>query len=179
MPAGFFDYDNDGKLDLFVGRYLDYGLLNPILCGAMFRTYCRPGRFPTMSNILYNNEGNGVFRDVSARAGLAELKATGIGLAFNDYDGDGFPDVFISNDAMEHTLLHNNGHGAFTDRALEAGVALSEDGQAVSGMGCDFSDYDNDGWPDITLTCLATEIWPLYRNEGKGLFRYASLTSGR
>ena len=178
VPAGFFDYDNDGKLDLFVVRYLELDLLHPILCGTMFRTYCRPGRFPRMSNILYRNEGGGKFRDVSKEAGIADLKATGMGLAFGDYDDDGLADVFVSNDAMEHSLLHNNGNGTFTDRALEAGVALSGDGQAVSGMGADFSDYDNDGRPDIVLTCLATEIWPLYRNDGKGLFTYSSFTSG-
>jgi hypothetical protein len=99
-------------------------------------------------------------------------------MAIGDYDDDGFADVFISNDGQEHTLLHNNGNGAFTDRALEAGVALSEDGQAISGMGVDFSDYDNDGRPDITVTDLATEIWSLYHNEGKGAFSYASLSSG-
>ena len=178
VPAGFFDYDHDGKLDLFVTRYLGYDLIDPILCGTMFRTYCRPGRFPRTSNILYHNNGDGTFTDVSRQAGIADLQGTGMGLAIGDYDDDGFPDVFVSNDAMEHTLLHNNGNGTFTDHALEAGVAVSEDGQAVSGMGCDFSDYDNDGRPDITLTDLATEIWSLYRNEGKGMFRYASLTSG-
>ena len=101
-----------------------------------------------------------------------------MGLAFADYDGDGFTDVFISNDGMAHTLLHNNGDGTFTDGALEAGVAFSEDGQTVSGMGVDFSDYDNDGRPDIMVTDLATEIWPLYHNDGAGMFSYASSSSG-
>lgn len=178
VSTGFLDYDNDGKLDLFVTRYLDYDLVNPILCGSMFRTYCRPGRFPRMANILYRNQGDGTFRDTGKQTGIAELKATGMGLAFGDYDDNGFPDIFISNDAMEHTLWHNNGNGTFTDRALEAGVALSDDGRAVSGMGADFSDYDNDGRPDIVLTNLATEIWSLYRNDGNGTFSYASLSSG-
>jgi hypothetical protein len=101
-----------------------------------------------------------------------------MGLAFGDYDGDGFPDVFVANDRMEHRLLHNNGNGTFTDRALEAGVALPESGQAVSGMGVDFSDYDNDGRPDILLTDLAVEIWPLYHNDGDGTFQYVSASSG-
>jgi len=178
VSAGFFDYDNDGKLDLFVTRYLEYDLAHPVLCGSAFRTYCPPASFPKTSNVLYHNNGDGTFRDVSKEAGIAELKGAGMGLAFGDYDGDGFPDVFVANDRMEHRLLHNNGDGTFTDRALEAGVALTEDGQAVSGMGVDFSDYDNDGRPDIVLTDLAVEIWPLYHNEGEGVFRYASSSSG-
>ena len=178
VSAGFFDYDNDGKLDLFVTRYLEYDLGHPVLCGSAFRTYCPPTSFPRTSNILYHNNGDGTFRDVSKEAGITKLKGAGMGLAFGDYDDDGFPDVFVANDRMEHWLLHNNGDGTFTDRALDAGVALSEDGQAVSGMGVDFSDYDNDGRPDIVLTDLAVEIWPLYHNEGGGTFRYASSSSG-
>ena len=177
VSAGFFDYDNDGKLDLFVTRYLEYDLANPLLCGTAFHIYCRPDRFPKAANILYRNNGDGTFRDVSREAGIANLRRSGMGLAFADYDGDGLADVFISNDGMENTLLHNNG-GTFTDHALEAGVALSEDGQAVSGMGVDFSDYDNDGRPDILVTDLALEIWPLYHNDGGGTFSYASSSSG-
>ena len=178
VSAGFLDYDNDGKLDLFVTRYLEYDLAHPQQCGSAFRTYCPPGRFAKTSNILYHNNGDGTFRDVSKEARIANLKRAGMGLAFADYDGDGFTDVFISNDGIEHTLLHNNGDGAFTDRALQAGVAFSEDGQTVSGMGVDFSDYDNDGRPDILVTDLAVEIWPLYHNEGSGIFSYASSSSG-
>ena len=178
VSAGFFDYDNDGKLDLFVTRYLEYDLARPGQCGAEFRTYCPPGPFPKHSNILYHNNGDGTFRDVSKEAGIAALKRPGMGVAFADYDDDGFTDVFISNDRMEHTLLHNNGDGTFSDRALEAGVAVSEDGQVVSGMGVDFSDYDNDGRPDLVMTDLAVEIWPLYHNEGGGAFRYASSSIG-
>ncbi len=178
VAAGFFDYDNDGKLDLFVTRYLDYDLTHAVLCAPRFPVYCAPGVFPRTSNVLYHNNGDGTFRDVSKEAGLSDLKGTGMSMAFGDYDGDGRPDVFVSDDAMEHRLLHNNGDGTFTDRALEAGVALSEDGKAVSGMGVDFSDYDNDGRPDIIVTDLAAEIWSLYHNEGGGAFRYASASTG-
>src|SRR2546430_1326910 len=145
VAAGFFDYDNDGKLDLFVTRYLEYDLCHAILCAGRFPVYCAPGVFSRTSNILYHNNGDGTFTDVSKEAGLSELKGTGMGMAFGDYDDDGWSDVFVSNDGMEHRLLHNNRNGTFTDRALEAGVAFSEDGKAVSGMGVDFSDYDNDG----------------------------------
>jgi enediyne biosynthesis protein E4 len=178
VAAGFFDYDNDGKLDLFVTRYLDYDLANAILCTERFPVYCAPGVFPRTSNILYRNNGDGTFTDVSKKAGLSKLKGTGMGMAFGDYDDDGWPDVFVSDDGMEHRLLHNNHDGTFTDRALEAGVALSEDGKAVSGMGVDFSDYDNDGRPDIVVTDLAAEVWALYHNEGGGTFSYASSSTG-
>ena len=178
VSAGFFDYNNDGKLDLFVTRYLDCDLAHPPRCGSDFRTYCPPGRFAKTSNILYHNNGDGTFRDVSQEAGISALKGAGMGLAFADYDGDGFTDVFVSNDGMQHSLLHNNGDGTFTDHGLEAGVAFSEDGQTVSGMGVDFSDYDNDGRPDIIVTDLAAEIWELYHNDGAGLFSYATSSSG-
>ena len=176
--AGFFDFDNDGKLDLFVTRYLDWDIEHNILCGANFRIYCRPDKFGGTTSILYHNEGNGKFRDVSRASGIAEVKGKGLGVAFNDYDNDGFADIFVANDGMEQFLWHNNGDGTFTNRALEAGVALSDDGKAYSGMGVDFADFDNDGRPDIVVTDLATEVYALYRNEGNGLFRYCSLSAG-
>src|SRR5438552_2350722 len=176
--AGFFDYDNDGKLDLFVTRYLDWDIGHNILCGAHYPVYCRPDKFGPVSSILYHNNGDGTFTDVSRESGVAALKGKALGVAFNDYDGDGLPDVFVANDGMEEFLWHNNGNGTFTNRALEAGVALSDDGKAYSGMGVDFSDYDNDGRPDVLVTNLATEIYALYHNDGNGLFSYASLPTG-
>jgi hypothetical protein len=176
--AGFFDYDNDGRLDLFVTRYLDWDIERNILCGARLRLYCRPDKFEGMSSILYHNEGGGVFRDVSVVSGIGALKGKSLGVAFNDYDADGRADIFVANDGMEQFLWANHGGGTFTNRALEAGVALSDDGKAYSGMGVDFADYDNDGRPDLVVTNLATEIYALYHNEGGGLFRYASLPAG-
>jgi enediyne biosynthesis protein E4 len=176
--AGFFDYDNDGRLDLFVTRYLDWDIAHNILCGVNFRIYCRPDKFDGTESILYRNEGNGRFRDVSRASGIAAVKGKALGVAFNDYDNDGFADVFVANDGMEQFLWHNNGDGTFANRALEAGVALSEDGKAYSGMGVDFADYDNDGRPDIIVTDLATELYAIYRNEGNGLFRYSTLPTG-
>ena len=176
--AGFFDYDNDGRLDLFVTRYLDWDISHNILCGVRFPTYCRPDKFGAISSLLYHNNGDGTFRDVSQESGIAALKGKGLGVAFNDYDDDGFPDIFVANDGMEQFLWHNNGNGTFANRALEAGVALSDNGKAYSGMGVDFSDYDNDGRPDIVVTNLATEVYALYHNDGNGLFSYASLPTG-
>jgi hypothetical protein len=101
-----------------------------------------------------------------------------MGVAFHDYDGDGFTDIFVANDLMEQFLFRNRGNGTFEEHALAAGVALSDDGKAYSGMGAAFADYDNDGLPDIVVTNLALEKWALYRNDGGGQFSYASLTTG-
>ncbi|MEP6536450.1 MAG: CRTAC1 family protein [Bryobacteraceae bacterium] len=176
--AGFLDYDNDGRLDLFVTRYLNWGIDKSILCGTPFHSYCRPDKFDGVTNLLFHNEGGGRFRDVSAAAGISSVKGKSLGVAFNDYDGDGFADIFVANDGMEQFLFHNNGHGAFEECALKAGVALSDDGKPFAGMGVAFADYDNDGRPDILVTNLALEKYALYRNEGGGHFEYASLTTG-
>jgi hypothetical protein len=176
--AGFFDFDNDGRLDLFVTRYLDWDISRNILCGTPFHAYCRPDKFGGVTNVLFHNEGGGRFRDVSAKSGIASVKGKGLGVAFNDYDGDGFVDIFVANDGMEQFLFHNKGDSTFEERALETGVAFSDDGKTYAGMGAAFADYDNDGLPDIVVTNLALEKYALYKNEGAGQFRYASLTTG-
>lgn len=176
VSAGFFDYDNDGKLDLFVTRYMDWDTKHSKACAR--DTYCPPGEFPPTTNILYHNRGDGTFEDVSQRAGIAAHKGRSLGVAFNDYDGDGFADIFVANDGMEEFLFHNNGNGTFTERALDAGVALSDDGKPYAGMGVDFRDYDNDGRPDIIVTNLARQIYAVYHNDGNGMFSYRSLQTG-
>jgi hypothetical protein len=178
VSAGFFDYDNDGRLDLFVSRYLDYDLARNIQCGAPFHSYCRPERYPGTTNVLYHNEGNGRFRDVSLASGIGRTTGKGMGVAFNDYDGDGLPDIFVSNDLVEQSLFHNTGGGIFEERGIDAGIALSGDGTPFSGMGAVFEDYDNDGLPDIVVTNLALEKWAAYHNDGNGQFSYASLATG-
>lgn len=178
VSAAFLDFDNDGRLDLFVSRYLDYRLDRNVHCGTPFYAYCRPDKYEGLANLLYRNEGGGRFRDVSAASGIARHNGKGMGVAVNDYDGNGYPDLFVSNDLMEQFLFRNDGNGRFEECALAAGVAYSDDGKAFSGMGAAFADYDNDGRPDILVTNLARETWALYRNRGAGQFVYSSLTSG-
>lgn len=176
VSAGFFDYDNDGKLDLFVTRYMLWDVKHNKVCAR--ETYCPPGDFPATTSLLYRNRGDGTFEDVSERAGIAAHKGRALGVAFNDYDGDGFADIFVANDGMEQFLFHNNKNGTFTECALDAGVSLSDDGKPYAGMGVDFRDYDNDGRPDIVVTNLAKQIYAVYHNDGHGSFSYRSLETG-
>lgn len=176
--AGFFDYDNDGYLDLFVTRYMKWSTAENKVCGGAFQTYCPPGAFPATTNILYHNNGDGTFTDVSRASGIASKAGRSLGVAFNDYDGDGFPDIFVANDGMEEFLFHNNKNGTFTETAQDAGVALTDDGSVYAGMGVDFRDYDNDGKADIIVTNLAKQIYAIYHNDGNGLFSYRSLQTG-
>ena len=178
VSAGFFDYDNDGKLDLFVTRYMEWDMAHSKSCGVAPKIYCSPSEFPPVSSLLYRNRGDGTFENVSAPSGIAAKKGKALGVAFADYDGDGFADVFVANDGMEQFLFHNNGNGTFTERAMEAGVALADDGGRISGMGVDFRDYDNDGRPDLVVTDLARQHYAVYHNEGNGTFTYRSLQTG-
>ncbi len=178
VSAGFFDYDNDGKLDLFVTRYMDWDTKHSKDCGGNFHTYCPPEEFPTTTSILYHNNGDGTFTDVSQRSGIAAKKGRALGVAFADYDGDGFTDIYVANDGMQQYLFHNNGNGTFSEVGLEAGAALSQDGRRLSGMGVVFQDYDNDGRPDVIVTELPREIYGVYHNDGGGSFSYRSLETG-
>jgi enediyne biosynthesis protein E4 len=178
VSAGFFDYDSDGKLDLFVTRYMDWDFKHSKTCGGEWHTYCPPEEFPATTNILYHNNGDGTFTDVSQRSGIAAKKGRALGVAFADYNEDGFTDIFVANDGMQQYLFHNNGNGTFTERGLEAGAALSEDGRRLSGMGVVFQDYDNDGRPDVIVTELPREIYGVYHNDGGGTFSYRSLETG-
>src|ERR1700736_1900261 len=178
VSAGFFDYDNDGKLDLFVTRYMEWDTKHSKDCGGNFHTYCPPEEFPTTTNILYHNTGVATFTDVSQRSGIAAKKGRALGVAFADYDGDGFTDIFVANDGMQQYLFHNNGDGTFKECALESGAGLTSDGKGLSGMGTVFQDYDNDGRPDIVVTELPRELYGLYHNDDQGAFSYQSLETG-
>jgi enediyne biosynthesis protein E4 len=180
VAAGWFDYDNDGLLDLFVVNYADWSLEFNRFCGDSdrnIRVYCHPRYLTPIANRLYRNRGDGTFEDVSVKSGIAAFKGRGMGLAFGDYDGDGKMDVFVTNDKLPNFLFHNLGNGKFEEVALEAGVALPDHGKAVSSMGADFRDYDNDGLPDIATTALHGETFPLFRNQGKGSFEEVTSAS--
>ena len=166
VAAGWFDYNNDGLLDLLVINYLDYRIAEAKLCSIDgVRTYCAPGNFKGTPNILYRNNGDGTFTDVSAPSHIGQYIGKGMGVAFADYDGDGLTDVFVSNDTYPNFLLHNNGNGTFKDVALEAGVAYTANGSVVAGMGAEFRDLNNDGLPDIFHTAMFGNTFPLYKNS--------------
>ncbi len=175
------DFDRDGFLDLFVVNYLDWSPVDNRYCGdesSGIRTYCHPKFFAGLPNTLYRNRGDGSFEDISEQTGIAASIGKGMSTAVADYDDDGFPDIFVANDAIPNFLFRNLEGKAFAEIALEAGVALTDDGTAVSGMGSDFQDYDNDGRPDIVFTALAGETFPTFRNVGHGIFRDVTFSSG-
>jgi len=174
VGAGWIDYDNDGDLDLLVVNYCVWSPAMERRCGARadgYRTYCHPDRYDPLPNILYRNDGKGTFSDVSAESGIGAHLGKGMGVAFADYDSDGWPDVFVANDAWRNFLFRNRGDGRFEETGLRAGIAYIDDGRPVSGMGVDFQDYDGDGRPDVFMTALSNETFPLFRNEGDGMFR--------
>jgi len=173
IAAGWFDYDNDGRLDLFVVNYVVWSPEKDPFCGdpaGRFRTYCHPKFYEGLPNILYRNNGDGTFTDVSLTSGIAAHAGKGMGIAFADYDQDGDLDVFVANDTTPNFLFRNEGRGQFREVALTAGVAFNDDGRALSSMGVDFRDVDNDGREDLFVTALANETFPLFVNLGKGLF---------
>jgi len=177
--AAWVDLDNDGRLDLVVLRYMQWDF-EDIWCGERkegFRSYCTPDVFPSISALVYHNDGNGHFTEVSQKIGLAK-PGKGLGIAVADYDQDGLIDLFIANDSMPEFLYHNKGDGTFEEVGLTSGVAVDGEGHAFAGMGVVFSDYDNDGLPDLIVTDLAAQMYAVYRNNGDGTFNYDTYPSG-
>jgi len=177
--AAWVDYDNDGKLDLIVARYMEWNF-NDIYCGQHldgYRAYCHPDIFKPASILLYHNEGNGKFVEVAQKAG-AGRPCKGLGIAIGDYDRDGWMDFIVANDAIPETLFHNKGNGTFEEVGIVSGAAVDDNGAAFSGMGVDFEDYNNDGWPDIVISDLANQRYALFTNARDGTFDYASNKTG-
>ncbi|HLK04070.1 MAG TPA: CRTAC1 family protein [Candidatus Acidoferrum sp.] len=178
--AGWLDYNNDGKLDLFVSNYCVWEVNKDPVClsGGRLRAYCHPKFYAPLPSSLYRNNGDGTFTDVSDATGISKKLGKAMGVGFNDYDGDGFLDIFVANDNMPNSLFHNLKGKAFEEVAMDAGVAYTENGKAVSGMGAEFRDLDNDGFPDIWHTATELETFPLFRNRGDGIFLDVTGRSG-
>ena len=185
--AAFFDYDNDGDLDLYVAHYVAFDIDNmpdeatrQKLCVFLGGpVYCGPGGMPGTPDILYRNEGNNTFTDVTLSSGINETSDYyGLGVIPEDYDNDGDLDLFVANDTTPNLLFRNNGTGDFTDAALLAGVAYNAEGDEEAGMGVDFGDIDNDGDPDLFVTNFFAETNTLYRNDGNGGFTDYTVLAG-
>jgi len=177
--ATWVELDNDGLLDLVVDRYVTWDW-EDVWCGEHregYRAYCHPDVFQPISMLVYHNDGNGHFTEVSHKLGL-DKPAKALGIAIADYDRDGRIDLFVANDSAPEFLFHQKADGRFEEVGLESEVAVNADGQTYAGMGVDFADYDNDGWPDLVVTALANQKYASYRNQGDGTFDYASIQNG-
>ena len=179
--AGFFDYDNDGKLDLFVTRYVDWTFQTNRYCGEKkpgYRAYCHPDNYAGVANILYRNNGDGTFTDVSTKAGIANPNGKGLGVAFADYDATATWTSTWRTTRSSRSSTTTTATARSARRASLAGVGFNEDGKTFAGMGVDFADYDNDGRPDIVVTDLSNERYKLFHQNADGSFRDATNTSG-
>ena len=177
--ATWIDLDNDGLLDLVVERYVTWDW-NDVWCGEHkegYRGICHPDVFPPIAMLAYHNDGGGHFTEVSHKLGL-DKPAKALGIAIADYDRDGRTDIYVANDSMPEFLFHQKKDGTFEEVGLESETAVNAEGQTFAGMGIDFADYDNDGWPDIVVTDLSNQRYALYHNNRDGTFDYASLVSG-
>jgi hypothetical protein len=171
VGGAWVDVNNDGLLDLLVVNYLQWdGNKEPVCLDNGHKEYCHPKFYGKTPNQLFLNNGDGTFTDVSVSSGLREHPGKGMGVGVADYNLEGRMDFFIANDKLFNSLFHNQGGGKFEEVAFDANVALREDGTYISGMGVDFRDLDNDGYPDICLAALDKETFPIYRNTGKGSF---------
>ena len=177
--CAFTDYDGDGHLDLYVVNYVQFDTNeNPICTRKGIQTYCTPETLNAEADILYRNNGDGTFTDVTEEAGINAAPGKGLGVVCGDVDNDGDVDIFIANDTTPNQLYLNNGNATFTENALFAGVALSEDGRAFSGMGANLGDYDNDGFLDIIITNFQDQVNNLYHNARTGFFTDVSFITG-
>jgi enediyne biosynthesis protein E4 len=182
----FTDYDRDGKLDLFVSNYVDLDLANTPHPGSSgfcqwkgIPVMCGPRGLPLAHNILYRNNGNGTFSDVSEAAGILKPGGRyGLGAVAADFDDDGWPDIYVACDMTPSLLYHNNGNGTFTERGEEAGVAFNSDGALQAGMGVAVADYNGDGRPDIAKTNFSGDLPSLYRNDDGKFFTDVSREAG-
>jgi enediyne biosynthesis protein E4 len=170
--AAWMDYDKDGKLDLVVANYVQWSIEGDLYCtlDGKNKSYCTPESYKGTAVRVWHNRGDGTFEDATKKAGLGDATSKTLGIAVLDYDNDGWPDLLLSNDTQPNKLYRNNGNGTFTEKAVLAGVAFSEDGVARAGMGVDAADYDRSGVFSLLITNFSNQMISLYHNEGKGLF---------
>lgn len=170
--AAWFDYDKDGKLDLFVANYVQWTPKLDLWCSldGSTKSYCTPESYKGTASKLYHNLGNGRFEDVTAKAGLGDPTGKALGVTVIDYDADGWPDLFVTNDTQPNKLYHNNRNGTFSELGMSAGIAFGEDGVARGAMGTDWADYDRSGRPHLLVGNFSNQMLGLYHNEGRGLF---------
>ena len=178
--AVWFDYDNDGKLDLFVAHYVDWSVATDQNCSldGKNKSYCTPEAYKGQSGTLFHNKGNGVFEDVTKKAGLSDATSKSLGVVLVDFDDDGWLDLLVTNDTQPNKLYRNNHNGTFTESAFAAGVAFSESGKARAGMGADAADYDDSGRQSLLIGNFTNESLALYHNDGGGLFTDKAPVSG-
>lgn len=179
VSALWTDVNQDGLLDLFIVNYLLWEETTEPTCPYEGRNeYCHPKYYRELPNQLFLNKGGGTFRDISETSGILAQRGKGMGAGVADYDLDGRPDIFVSNDKLFNFFFHNLGGGRFEEKAFDIGVALAEHGNMISGMGVDFRDLDNDGYPDIVMVALDNETFPVFLNTGKGAFREVTAQTG-
>ena len=170
VSASFGDFDLDGYLDLYVANYLDYQLETAHACFLEgVHIYCGPHEYPGGRDTLYRNNGDGTFTDVTTRAGVHNT-GKGLGVLFTDYNNDGYPDIFVANDAVPDFLYRNNRDGTFTEVAITVGIAYNSEGRATASMGIASGDYDNDGMSDLFITNFSLEVNSLFQNNGDGFY---------
>ncbi len=179
VAAAWIDINNDGLLDLFVVNYLSWdGSREPDCKYNGKPEYCHPKFYKPLPSQLFLNNGDGTFTDISEQAGIRAHLGKGMSAAIADYDNDGLLDIFVTNDKQFNFLYHNKGHNKFEEAGFETGVALPENGNLISGMGCDFRDLNNDGYPDIALSALQNETFPIYQNNSGTSFDEITARSG-
>jgi hypothetical protein len=178
--AMWLDFDRDGLLDLFVCNYVKWTPDHDVFCSldGKQKSYCTPEAYRGETCWLFRNRGNGTFEDVTATCGIFDSSSKSLGVALLDDDQDGWPDIFVANDTQPNKLYRNQRNGRFKDVALQAGVALSDDGKARAGMGVDAADFDNSGRTGLAVTNFDNEMIGLYRPQGKGLFQDVARRAG-
>jgi enediyne biosynthesis protein E4 len=173
IAAAWIDYDNDGRLDLFISNYCDWEASSDPVCAG----YCHPDVYRAEPMQLFHNNGDGTFTQMTSKDGSPEVLGKGMGIAMADFAGDGHPGLFVANDNARNLLFRSTGHG-FQEIGTEAGVAYNGDGRNISGMGADFGDIDGDGRPDLVMTGLRNETYEVFLNRGGGSFDDGSASTG-